>query len=95
LPARQPNLRSEYIIITYKTQGVCATEIRFEVENNIVTDLVFVGGCPGNLSAMTTLIKGMPVGEVIQKLRGTICRNATSCADQLAQALEQHAATTK
>jgi len=82
-------------IITYKTKGVCATEIRFEVENGIVTDLVFVGGCPGNLSAMTTLIKGMPVGDVIKKLRGTICRNATSCADQLAQALEQHAATTE
>jgi len=82
-------------IITYKTKGVCATEIRFDVDNGIVTDLVFVGGCPGNLSAMTTLIKGMPVDEVVKKLRGTICRNATSCADQLAQALEQHAAAAK
>ena len=75
----------------YKTEGVCATDIIFEVEKGIVKKLEFVGGCPGNLSAIAKLVEGMPVAEVINKLKGIRCgENETSCVDQLALALEKY-----
>ena len=76
---------------TYYTSGVCATEINFQVENGIVTYVAFNGGCPGNLTAIQKLSEGMPVEQVISKLKGIECQNGTSCSDQLAQALEQMA----
>lgn len=82
------------MIVSYVTTGVCAREIKFEVENGIVKYLAFIGGCPGNLNAISKLVQGMPVVEVVQKLRGNLCRNNTSCADQLAQALEAYIAKT-
>ena len=74
----------------YIPQGVCPKEIQFNIENGTVKDVNFIGGCPGNLKAISTLIDGMPVEEVISKFKGNICRNQTSCADQLAKALEEH-----
>jgi uncharacterized protein (TIGR03905 family) len=75
---------------TYYTEGVCATEIHFEVEDGILKDVKFEGGCDGNLKAVSTLIKGMKVEEVIQKLKGISCEsNPTSCVDQLTKALER------
>ena len=76
---------------TYYTSGVCATEINFQVENGIVKYVAFNGGCPGNLTAFQKLLTGMPVDQVISKLKGIECQNGTSCSDQLAQALEQMA----
>ncbi|MDU4959420.1 MAG: TIGR03905 family TSCPD domain-containing protein [Sporomusaceae bacterium] len=73
----------------YIPQGVCCKEIYFDVENNQVKNVKFVGGCPGNLSAISKLLEGMPVEDVIAKFKGNVCRNQTSCADQLALALEQ------
>ncbi len=73
----------------YRTCGVCATEIEFEIENGILKKVHFTGGCPGNAEAISRLIKGMPIAEVSEKLRGVVCRNNTSCADQLVTALEQ------
>jgi uncharacterized protein (TIGR03905 family) len=78
----------------FKTSGVCASEINFEVEEKegkkIVTDVKFTGGCNGNLQGISRLIKGMPVDEVIEKLQGLHCGfKATSCPDQLAEALKQ------
>ena len=73
----------------YIRQGVCPKEIQFNIENGTVKDVNFIGGCPGNLKAISTLIDGMPVEEVISKFKGNICRNQTSCADQLAKALEE------
>ncbi|MBP2645052.1 MAG: hypothetical protein H6Q75_492 [Firmicutes bacterium] len=75
--------------MNYKTQGVCSTEIHFDIVDGIVRNLQFVGGCPGNLKAVATLVEGMPVQSVINKLKGNVCRNGTSCADQLAKALEE------
>lgn len=73
---------------TYYTEGVCATEIHFEIENGILTEVRFEGGCSGNLQAISKLITGMKVEEVIEKLRGTPCEdNQTSCVDQLTKAL--------
>lgn len=75
---------------TYYTEGVCCTEIHFEVESGILKEVKFVGGCDGNLKAVSTLVKGMKVEDVIQKLKGTTCEsNPTSCVDQLTKALEK------
>lgn len=78
------------MVVSYATEGVCAKEIKFEVENGILKQLIFVGGCPGNLSAISKLVEGMPVEDVIRKLKGNLCKNQTSCADQLAKALEEY-----
>ncbi|MBP2652531.1 MAG: hypothetical protein H6Q73_100 [Firmicutes bacterium] len=72
----------------YVTKGVCAKEIRFEVMDGRVRNVKFVGGCAGNLKAIGILVEGMSVQDVIGKLRGNICQNGTSCADQLARALQ-------
>ncbi len=73
----------------YHTQGVCAKQILFDIEGEILKEVTFVGGCDGNLLAIKKLIEGMPVAEVIRKLQGNPCGdNPTSCADQLAQALK-------
>ena len=74
----------------FRARGVCAQGIRFEVENDIVTRVDFIGGCSGNTQGVARLAEGMTVDTVIQKLRGIQCgRKPTSCPDQLAQALEQ------
>lgn len=77
----------------YKTSGVCAKEIHFEIEDNKITDINFVGGCPGNLVGISQLVKNMEIEEAINKLKGIPCRTKeTSCPDQLAHALEQYIA---
>lgn len=82
-------------MINYKTNGVCAREINFRVEEGAIKDVSFVGGCKGNLEAISRLIDGMPVEEVISKFKGNLCRNQTSCTDQLAKALEEVIANKK
>jgi uncharacterized protein (TIGR03905 family) len=75
----------------YTPRGTCSTKIRFEIRDRRVRDLSFQGGCDGNLKALGRLLEGMEAGEIIRKLRGVQCGNrGTSCADQLAQALEKH-----
>ena len=74
----------------YKTSGVCSTEIHVEMENDIIKSVEFVRGCPGNLFGISSLVKGMNIDEAISKLEGIKCRDkATSCPDQLAQALKE------
>jgi uncharacterized protein (TIGR03905 family) len=75
----------------YKTTGVCATEIHFEVENNHIKEISFVKGCPGNVIGISALIQGMEINEAIKRLKGIKCGSKqTSCPDQLAQALETY-----
>lgn len=75
----------EYI---YNTQGVCSRQIRFELDGNIVKNVSFVGGCNGNLKAISKLVEGMNAEQVIEKLKDNTCGfKSTSCADQLAVAL--------
>lgn len=75
--------------IQYKTQGTCSKEIIIEVENGVVSDVNFIGGCHGNLQGISALVKGMPVDDVISRLKGIDCKNkGTSCPDQLANALK-------
>jgi len=72
----------------YKTKGTCSQAIRFNIEGDVVTDVVFLGGCNGNLKAISKLVNGMTVSEIEEKLKGNTCGfRSTSCADQLAIAV--------
>lgn len=74
----------------YKTQGTCSREIHFDVVDNKVTNVTFVGGCAGNTLGLSKLVEGMSIDEVIKRLKGVQCGSkGTSCPDQLAQALEE------
>ena len=74
----------------YKTKGVCASTIDFELNDGIVSNVVFYGGCNGNLKAISKLVDGKSATEIISILKGNICGfKRTSCADQLATALEE------
>jgi len=77
--------------MVYKTSGVCSREITFEVApDGTITDLKFNGGCSGNTGGIIRLVIGMKVDDVINKLEGVKCGyRATSCPDQLAQALKE------
>lgn len=75
---------------TFYPQGVCSMMIEIELEDDIIKDVVFTGGCNGNLSGISKLIKGMKAGDVIERLEGTTCGfKDTSCPDQLSKALKQ------
>ena len=72
----------------FQTKGVCPPEIHFETDEGILGDVRFVGGgCPGNATLVSRLLKGRPIREVEEYLTGIHCRNGTSCPDQLALAL--------
>lgn len=72
----------------YRTKGVCAQNIHFEVKDNKVYDVQFLGGCNGNLKGIGSLVEGMDIDDVIARLEGTTCGfKDTSCPDQLAKAL--------
>ena len=76
--------------VEYNTSGVCSRKIILDVEDGVVTDCKFVGGCHGNTNGIMALVKGMKVEDVIARLKGIKCGfKATSCPDQLAKALEQ------
>lgn len=75
---------------TYKTKQVCSVQIKFNIENNVITNVRFVGGCNGNLKAISKLVDGMTVEEIEAKLAGNTCGiRPTSCADQLAKAVRE------
>ena len=73
---------------TCKTSGVCAKLVSFELEDGIVSDVKFVGGCSGNTQGVARLAEGMKAEELIEKLSGIRCGfKGTSCPDQLAKAV--------
>ena len=73
---------------TYKTKGVCSQMISFDLEDGKVQNVQFFGGCNGNLKGIGALVEGMDIDEVISRVEGIRCgMKATSCPDQLAQAL--------
>ena len=75
---------------TYKTRGTCSRQIDFELDNGIVKNVSFFGGCNGNLKGIGALVEGRPAEEVIELLKGMKCGfKNTSCPDQLALALEK------
>ena len=78
--------------IEYKTHGTCSRLIKVEVEDGIITDCAFVGGCAGNTQGVAALVKGMRAEDAISKIKGLKCGfKGTSCPDQLALALEEAA----
>lgn len=71
----------------YKTNGTCSKQIELELDGNIVHNVKFTGGCPGNLQAIPALVEGMTVEEVEKRIAGIRCGfKNTSCGDQLAKA---------
>ena len=76
--------------IEYKTRGTCSRMINVELEDGIITDCSFVGGCAGNTQGVAALVKGMKAEDAIKRMRGIRCGfKDTSCPDQLAKALEE------
>ena len=78
---------------TYTTRGVCSRGIEITIEDGIVTEVKFIGGCSGNTQGVAALAIGMTPEEVIKRIRGIKCGpKSTSCPDQLATALEEYLA---
>lgn len=74
----------------YKTVNTCSQLISFDIEGNIIRNIEFIGGCNGNLKAISKLLEGSTVEEIEEKLLGNTCgRRPTSCADQLAIAVRE------
>lgn len=79
------------MVRTYNTFGTCSMQINFEVEDDIVKSVEFVGGCNGNTKGVAKLVEGMKIDDVIAKLEGIKCGiRPTSCPDQLARALKEY-----
>ena len=77
----------EYI---YEPQGICPMQIIFNIDDDIITNIHFIGGCNGNLKAISKLVDGWTVDKIEEYLKGNTCgRKPTSCADQLAVAVRQ------
>lgn len=83
----------EYI---YKTKGVCASQIKFDINKDVITNIQFIGGCNGNLKAISKILDGWTVEQIENKVKGNICGfKNTSCADQLAIAVREAYEKTK
>lgn len=74
----------------HRTQFTCAMEIDFDLDGDVVSNIEFIGGCNGNLKAISKLVDGFTVEQIEQKLLGNTCgMKPTSCADQLAKAVRK------
>ena len=72
----------------FKTTGVCAKSITLDLDNNVVHNVKFYGGCPGQSQALPRLVEGMTVEEITKRLKGIRCgTKMSSCADQLVKAV--------
>lgn len=81
---------------TFLPRGVCSRQFTFDVEDDVVRHVEIIGGCHGNLQGISKLLEGMPVEEVVARLKGIRCgMKPTSCPDQIAIALEQYQAQAK
>ena len=75
----------------YKTHGTCSREIQFDIDNNKIKNVKFIGGCNGNSQGISRLIEGMNIQDVIAKTEGINCNGrGTSCPDQLSRALKEY-----
>ncbi len=74
----------------YRPKGVCSMKIVFDINEGIVSNILFTGGCNGNLQGVARLAEGRPANEVISLIEGIKCGfKNTSCPDQLTRALQQ------
>lgn len=79
--------------ITYTPHGVCSRKIDIEIEDGIIKDASFLGGCSGNTQGLCALLRGMSIEDAINRLQGIKCGpRVTSCPDQLSKALEEYIA---
>ena len=77
-------------VIQYQTSGTCCALMQVKIDGDKIVDVDFIGGCPGNLLGIKSLIKGMKIEDVISKFSGIRCGDkSTSCPDQLAKCLSQ------
>lgn len=75
---------------SFKPRGVCTQQMNFTIEDGIVTDVAFIGGCNGNLQGIARLVKGHRPEEIIERLQGICCDGKpTSCPDQFSKALQE------
>lgn len=78
-------------VIQYQTSGTCCQLMQIAIQDNKIVDAEFYGGCNGNLKGIKSLIKGMSIDEVIERLQGITCGpKPTSCPDQLAKCLIEY-----
>lgn len=76
--------------IKYRPKGVCSQAIRLELDDGVVRNVRFTGGCSGNTQGVCALAEGMEAGELVARLKGIRCKDKpTSCPDQLARAVEE------
>lgn len=76
-------------VIDYVPTGICARQIKVELEDDVIKDVIFMGGCDGNHKGIVALCKGLKADEAIKRLSGITCGfKKTSCPDQLACALK-------
>lgn len=76
---------------SFRTSKTCCRQIIFDVDDNdVLTDVKFINGCNGNLQGIAKLAVGQNIDVLIEKLDGILCRNGTSCPDQLARALKEY-----
>lgn len=74
----------------FTPRGVCSQKMIIDVEDGVVRELQVFGGCNGNLKGISSLVKGMKIEDVIERLEGIRCgMKPTSCPDQLARALKE------
>lgn len=72
----------------YLTQNTCSNVISLDLDGNVVHNIAFMGGCNGNLKALSMLLEGWTVEEIEEKLSGILCgKRPTSCSDQLVKAV--------
>ena len=75
---------------SYTPRGVCSRRIDVELDGDVIKEVGFVGGCDGNLKAISKLVAGKNVEEVVSLLEGNTCgRRSTSCADQMCKAIRE------
>ena len=79
--------------VTYTPSGVCSKQIDFDIEDGKIRNLVYIGGCNGNLKAVGRLVEGKDAKEIADILRGNLCgMRGTSCADQFSKAIDKYVA---
>lgn len=74
----------------YKTKGTCSQRILFEINDGVISNVQYIGGCHGNLQGISKLVEGMNAQDVMDRIEGIRCgMKPTSCPDQLAKAIKE------
>lgn len=75
---------------SYKTSGTCTRQIDFDINGNVVSNVTFYGGCPGNLAAISRVVEGKTIEEIENLFKDIKCGDKpTSCSAQLAIAVRK------